>query len=309
MLSVTEAEGESTTDATSNATSIGTMSSEGFGSATSSFDGTSTSASMDPMTGGLFMPPVITNLGAGVTTGTGMTDIASRSSGHSASDSSGSSHAVSTSRMTAVTEGFGTTQSEVRGYATSLMHGSSRGTSESAGDGETFVATLDWLPSQLFSLPEQLHRLAGEIQNLALRQCFVKIDNARPIRTRTVDCPPAFKSAYFRRVMLPLFHQKAVAQSPYLFPTKEVDAAIAARLANLLAPPPHEAEHDFAAPEPIPPHDDLITNPAAYAAQFWDGQRTEKEPPGRRPFGELSPEHDRFRVLDGGLDADGDKDK
>ncbi|MFN0217370.1 MAG: TraM recognition domain-containing protein [Hyphomicrobium sp.] len=293
MLSITEAEGESVTDATSNATAIGTMSSEGFGSATSSFDGQSTSASMDPMTGGLFMPPTITNLGASATTGAGMTDIASRSSGRSASDSSGSSHATSTSRTSAVSEGFATTESEVRGYATSCMHGSSRGTSESAGEGETFVATLQWMNSQLYSLPEQLHRLAGEIQNLALRECFVKIDNARPVRTRTVDCPPAFKSAYFRRVMLPLFHQKALAQSPYLFPANEVDAAIAARLTNLLAPTPQESEHDFTEPEPF----SVVDAPEKYANDFWK-RRSPPTNPTRPPKPLLGRRPD-LRVLDG----------
>ena len=195
--------------------------------------------------------------------------------------------------MSAVSEGFAATESEVRGYASSRIHGSSRGASESAGEGETFVATIEWMNSQLYSLPEQLHRLAGEIQNLALRECFVKIDNARPVRTRTVDCPPAFKSAYFRRVMLPLFHQKALAQSPYLFPVAYVDAAIDARLANLCAPPPREAEHDFAAAEPL----SVVDSPERYASDFWNRHASPPRPlkpgattPGRRPD---------LRVVDG----------
>lgn len=307
-ISVTEADSESETDPTSDATAFGENSAESTGTASSTFAATGDSISMDPMTGGVFLPPTSTNLTSSASSGSCTTGTASRGSGTTATDISGSSHGRTTGRTTAITEAYGETESETHGYSRGRMSGTSRGTSDSTGDSETYVTTFEWMNSQLYSLTEQHHRLTGEIQNLALRECFLKIDNAKPVRTRTVDCPPAFKSAYFRRVMLPLFYLKAVAQSPYLFPTKEVDAAIAARLANLLAPTPHEAEHDFAASEPIPPHDDLIANPAAYAARFWDGQRTEKEPPGRRPFGELSPEHDRFRVLDGGLDADGDKD-
>jgi len=290
MRSVTEAEGESITDATSEASALGSMSSEAFGSATSSFDGISNSASMDPTTGGVFMPPTVTSLGTGASSGAGMTDMASHSLGSSATEISGSSHARSTSHMTAVTEAFGTTESEVRGFATSRMKGISKGVSESAGEAETFVPTIAWLSS--------------EIMNLGHREVFVKVDNQRPVRTRTSDLAPAFRSDYCRRMFMPVFERSLVARSPYLLAVSEVDAQIAARQPQLTPPLP---EPDFTAPEPLP----IVNDPQKFAQQFVAKHTplTDEPPkpkptkprPGRRPVGgeSLDPRHDDLRVIDG----------
>jgi hypothetical protein len=205
--------------------------------------------------------------------------------------------------MRAVTEGFATTESEVRGFAVSRMRGTSRGVSESAGEGEVFVTTYACLPTATYSLEEQLHRLAGELASLPRRQCFVKIENERPFRTRTADLTPAFRSPFFQRIMLPVFRHAVCARSPYLLPVREADRAIAARVKELIAPQP---EPDFTAAEPMPP--DPVHDAPGFARDFW--KRREKpqppaDPPGRPP--KLCPDSP-FRVLDGGKAPDGDND-
>jgi hypothetical protein len=82
-------------------------------------------------------------------------------------------------------------------------------------------------------------------------------------------------------------------------------------IASRLDPPgerPQLPDPDFMAPEPMP----LVTAPEKFAASFWGKRRLPgpddeppkpkpkpKRPKGRRPIGDLKPEHDRFRVVDG----------
>jgi hypothetical protein len=171
------------------------------------------------------------------------------------------------SRTRAVSVAQGEARSEMRSTARGRVQGESRGISASTGESEALVPVIEWMPSQLYSLPEQLHRLAGEIQNLALREVYLKVDNAAPVRTRTTTTPPAFSSPAFRRLFLPLFHQAALRRSNCLFPVAEVDALIARHLAELT--PTYEAD---IAPEPMP----IIDDPEAFAARFWAkrGRRT-----------------------------------
>ena len=169
----------------------------------------------------------------------------------------------------------------------------------------------------MYTLPEQLHRMAGEIQNLDLREFFVKIHNRKPVRTYTRDLEPPFKSEYCRRVMLPIFHKKAVAQSPYLVPVADVDALIAQRLAAAQPSSKPEANLATSEPSPLP----IVDAPEKFAADFWQKRAKPLEDPpprpkpkptkprGRKPVGDLPLEADRFRIIDGGNDGDGDKQK
>ena len=227
-------------------------------------------------------------------------------------ESSGNSRSSGSSEMSSTSTGTSHTSIQMHGRAETAGYGHSRGTSVTEGESETYVTQYESLPTQMFSLQEQLHRLAGEIQNLAHREFFVKVNNQRPVRTRTRDLEPAFKSTYARRVMLPIFHQKVVACSGYLFPVAEVDAQIAARLAALTPAPKAVADTK---PEPLP----VVDAPEQFARDFWRQRKTptpDDEPPkpkpkrprGRRPLGDLGPRHDRFRVVPGGKD-DGDKTK
>jgi hypothetical protein len=128
-----------------------------------------------------------------------------------------------------------------------MTRGTSQGRSHSKGESESLVPILEWLPSQTYSLPEQLHRLSGEIQNLALREVFVKVDNAAPVRTRTITSKPAFATSSFKHHFMPIFHRANVAKSPCIFPSADVDRLIARHLTNLSNE--QRTEPDFARPE------------------------------------------------------------
>src|SRR5712675_744573 len=104
--------------------------------------------------------------------------------------------------------------------------------------------------------------------------------------------------------MLPIFHKRAVEQSPYLFPVADVDQQIAARLATLK--PPTTPEPDFTKPEPSPVS--VVDAPERFAADFWRTRSPTPPPPpkpkpkkrpGRKPVGELPRGADRFTVIDG----------
>ena len=46
----------------------------------------------------------------------------------------------------------------MRGVARGRMHGTSQSVSESTGESEGLVPIIEWMPSQAYSLEEQLHR-------------------------------------------------------------------------------------------------------------------------------------------------------
>lgn len=252
VRSVTEAEGESVSDGTSEATAIGATWGEAGGSSSSVFESAGASQTMTPPPEEepLFLPPpepVVLSVGESTGVGTGHSTSASWSSGESSSRASGSSHARSSSRSRAISEAESESTSEVHGFARGRMRGTSKGRSESEGESESLVPIIEWMPSQTYSLSEQLHRLSGEIQNLALREVFVKVDNAAPVRTRTATTDPAFATPSFKRLFMPLFHRTTTAKSACLFPVAEVDALIEKHLAELT--PLEQPEPDFAAPE------------------------------------------------------------
>jgi hypothetical protein len=297
--SVTEAEGSSVSQGSSTSTAHGAMQAEAGSASTSLFESAGASQTMAPPPEErwlLPMPePVLLSVGESTGTGQGLSTSTSWSAGTSLLESSSTSRAVSTSRSTAVSEAVGESQSEMRGVSRGRMRGTSHGESHGTGEGETFVPVLAWLPSQTYSLPEMLHRLAGEIQNLALREVFVKIDNAAPVRTRTATVEQAFASSAFRRLWMPIFHAAAVKRSGFLFPVAEVDTLIASSLANLVPASPLPSVP--AEPEPVP----IIDAPDIFAREFWDKRRPHKAKGRdmRAPKGLLGPPHQRFRVLDG----------
>lgn len=223
------------------------------------------------------------------------------------------SEGTSSSRGSSEMSGSSSGESHVSmdGYSESEMygHGRSRGTSITEGESETFVTEYADLATQMYSLPEQQFKAVGDLINLPLRHCYLKIGNDKPVRTRTLDVRPAFRSHFAKRVMLPIFHARNLARSPYLRPAQEVDALIAARM-PMLQPAPRP-EPDFTAPAPMP----VLDRPDQFAAAFLAKRRPpgrDDEPPkpkprkprGRKPVGDLPPGANKFRVIDG---SDGDK--
>lgn len=216
------------------------------------------------------------------------------------SQSRGANESSGASEQSASSSGTSHVSSESYGEAHTSGHGTSRGRSLTLGESEVFVSRYEWLPSAMYSLEEQLHRVTGELMNLPRRECFVKVEDERPFRTRTADLTPAFKSLAFKRVLLPRALKSWALASPYLVPAAAVDADIAARCEPL--PQRHKPE-EFSTPEPMP----LVDEPEKFAADFWQTRKLPSphdEPPkpakprGRRPA-VLTPAHERFRVVDG----------
>src|SRR5262245_9310725 len=100
-------------------------------------------------------------------------------------------------------------------------------------------------------------------------------------RTRTKDLEPAYRSLAFRDQMLPRFLAAAAAASPYLTPSANVDAEIAARARQTTSPP----ELDL--PDPAAP---IPNTPDAHATALADAFLRHNPPPKTT-----------LRVIDGGV--------
>lgn len=221
----------------------------------------------------------------GFVRGTGAADIGGSSEQQFSSDSYGESDM----------EGYAASESDTHSSSETL------GQSHARGESETYVTDYAWMPSQIYSLEEQLHRLTAEIVNLPRRHCVVKVEGEAPFRMRTADLDPAFQTRTFKQLALPRFRDLVAARSPYLRPAAEIDAEITARMGALA-----KTEADvpqFDAPEPF----SIIDDPVGFACDFVarrsgkakDMQTREQPPPGRAPLGDLTPKHERFRVIEG----------
>ena len=193
----------------------------------------------------------------------------SQSTGLSRTQSSGFTRARGSGRSFA--------QQSARGRADAVGRGLSHATSATHGEAEAYVTRYELLPTQTYSLEEQLHRLTGEIMNLAPREVFVKLPAQAPIRTRTPDLAPAWRSLDFRSQMLPLYLENVARRSPYLVPAEQVDAEIAARGERISRP---LGDHDDAATQAPAP---IVNDPDAYAAGFWDRLRSQSPSSASQP--------------------------
>jgi hypothetical protein len=137
--------------------------------------------------------------------------------------------------------------------------------SRSRGESEVFVTQYQWLSTGPYTLQDQIHRLTGELMNLAPREVFLKIRGGKPVRTSTADLQPAFRSVNFQRVMLPAFRASCAVKSPYIRQSVEVDAEIAARFAPALPQPdkpePETWREPFDYPDPLPPPEPARVKP------------------------------------------------
>jgi hypothetical protein len=228
--------------------------SHSFGTARGTIESTSTSTGFGTSAGessGLVLSPPLQLLGPNAPNASLIPMPLSQSRGDNTSESS----------FEQSSRAFGETYSEIdmHAEAETQARGTSRGTSRTNGESEVFVTRYDWMPSQLYSLQEQMDRATGELMNLPSRECFVKVGGNRPFRTRTADLKPPFHSLQFRSLMLPRFVAAAAARSPYIRAADAVDAEIAARFAPPL-PKPEKPEPEtwlesFEYPDPPPPPD------------------------------------------------------
>ncbi len=146
----------------------------------------------------------------------------------------------------------GAVQGETHGHAVSSQQGHSlaKGLSEGTTEHEAFVTRYESLPTALYTLEEQLHRLAGEIASLPRQHCIVRSGQDAPLRLRVPDVLPAFKSEAYRDLCVSLYLARVAKRSPYMLPIADIDREIAGRVDRLTAEPDIE-EPDFSAPEPF----------------------------------------------------------
>jgi hypothetical protein len=176
-----------------------------------------------------------------------------------------------------------------RARGSAIMRGQSDGVSASQGESEAYVTRYEDMPTQFYSLEEQMHKATAALTNLPRRECFVKVENEPPYKMRTPDLGPAFKTAAYASEMLPRFLANAVRRSPYLAPIAEVDAEIAERSRRILKPEP-QPEPDFSEAEEVPILDGL-----ARARELLNREPPKPtEPPGRRT------NKSKLRIVDGG---------
>lgn len=230
-----------------------------FGTATATGAAASSAEIMTPDTGILSLPSVL-----------------QQSASETASTVTTESMVTASAVSDAVIEG--------EGYAETTGSGKSRGRSDTIGESECFVSRFEWLPSAQFTLEEQLHRLTGELMNLDRRWCFVKVEGARPYKTRTQDLDPPFRSIEFQTVMVPAYLRASTLRSPYLHPAAAVDEEIAARLIDLEAVPRPAPEPDIAARDPFP-------SAAELRAVLAEASKPTAEPPPVSP--QLQPKRPR----------------
>jgi hypothetical protein len=141
--------------------------------------------------------------------------------------------------------------------------------------------------------------------SLPRRHCVVKVESNPAFRTRTADLSPAYKSSYFKSLMLPLFRKSMLAKSRYLRAIDIIDKEIADRAAAILRRPAPQA-HDFP-PAPMP----FIDDPLGFADSFL---KSKNLPPLGEPPPAPQPKQKRgkaqqsagpdLRVIDGGAGVD-----
>ena len=149
------------------------------------------------------------------------------------SQNEGNSNARSFSASGARSRAHGSSEQTGRARGTTASYARTHGTSLAEGESEQWVTVYENIPSAMWTVEEQLTRLTGEIMGLQPRECFVKLPYQKPVRTRTKDLEPAYRSLAFRDQMLPRFLAAAAARSPYLAPVAQVDAEIAARAEHI----------------------------------------------------------------------------
>jgi hypothetical protein len=197
----------------------------------------------------------------------------------------GRSTAANSSRSSARSDALSQSRQYARGHARADAHADMRGSSEASNETEAYITKYQELPTQMYSLEEQLHRVTGSVMTLPNRECFVKVDGHSPVRARTSDLAQAFRSPEFKQEWLPRFLNTAARRSPFLVSTEIVDAEIRARFDASTQSEP-EADIDFAAREPMP----VIDAPEDYAHDF-----ARRRGQSARPT---------LRIVDGGKDGD-----
>ena len=155
------------------------------------------------------------------------------------------------------------------------------------GESEALATMYESLPTQLFSLEEQLHRLTAELMSLPRREAFVRVESDAPFRARTADLTPAFRSTEFKAELLPRYLLNVARRSRYAVLNSEIDHELATRIDTLIKTATSTKADDFA-PAPMPSDRDI----AARAQQL------------QRTLQAAAAKSTPLRIIPGGKDGD-----
>lgn len=226
--------------------------------------------------------------------------------------SEGTSSSDGSSEMTSESHAESLSTIDMYSEAESEAYGRSRGTSVSHSETEQFVTQWADLSVGMFSLQEQQWKAIGDLINLPKRSCLLKVRNAPPVRTRTLDVEPAFRTSFARQIFLPMFEKRMRANSPYLHDARDVDRQIAARLDQASKPQPTKPqEQPVFEPAPMP----HIKDADDFAGAFWAKrkpseiapQKPRKKPVHPKAGADPAKRRAKFKLIPGGKDTDGDK--
>ena len=183
-----------------------------------------------------------------------------------------------------------------------------RGHSHMTGHHEALAPRYETLPTSVYSRDAMAYKAAQTLKELRTGEAFIASR-----RTATIVRVPLVATHDLTEHELFDLKTRVLARSPSARPTEEVLITLAERQARLIEAARHGRHNDqspnptFTEPEPLP----IVDAPEKFAHNFWKGRSPPdgppkpkpKRPPGRRPQGDLRPEHDRFGVIEG----DGDK--
>lgn len=139
-------------------------------------------------------------------------------------------------------------ESNTRGKTTTWSDGRGGSSHWSEGNGwsETMVPILKEMPTQVYSLEEQIHRKAAEIHGLRTQEAIVKLPERDCARVRV----PRVEEGWARNERVQRFEEQVLSQTVFVRPLAEVAREIKERRLALLArcaratTPPESAE-DF----------------------------------------------------------------
>ena len=150
--------------------------------------------------------------------------IISRTTGRSNSSAGSTARGTSSAESTAI--------QSARAHARSEARATADGISVGEGESEALATIYEDLPTQQYSLEDQLHRLTAELITLPRREAFVRVESDAPFRARSVERVPAFRSAEFKAQILPRYLRNVARRSRYSVPVSDVDREIVGRFQN-----------------------------------------------------------------------------
>jgi Type IV secretion-system coupling protein DNA-binding domain len=179
--------------------------------------------------------------GSGSSSTSGESDSHGSTSTRGSADTYGTAHTTGRAHTdgrahttgTAVTEGTATTEGTTIG--TNWSRGTSATTTQSRqhtdGRSQTLASTFTIMPTQAYSIDEQVHLRSVELAHLDIGEAVVKIGKQPPYRVRTIR----FRDGWARQEHVETVKRRIAAKTPFMTPVAEIAALYRAWRRQLIA--------------------------------------------------------------------------